>query len=550
MGYNQYMATTRESGRGRTAAILVLLALLAALALRGSTLFLIDRPLRGVSDATGIIRYNPWSDIGVRLVGGPDAYYHLRRARLAAYGADMTFDHWTDYPAGSVIHWPQTYDRLLGFFYGNIFNCGLLFMKLVPVAAGMLAVLAGWLVLRRRFGDLAWYPLLVLALAPAAVFPTVYAAIDHHCAEILFSLLALAGIAVGGKIRFPVMLLALTGAWASAPSWPFIAALLVAGNATHYLPARAALVALLLVAVGLLAGSSIYLADPWLAAVAEAQPLLSAGTLFRAVVALSPGFLMLPVACLWWWRARHDGAAAGLLAMTMLALPLTLIEARFTIFLILPAAAALMETMRWLYQRGARQGALVMAALCLLPLARGLAELPDWAQDVPGAFTTARWLRQHVVVVPRYGLQHPAWPGDLGQPQIQPAFGVAARWDWGHHLLAVGDIPVAANPFHTGVGGRNLAHGIFFSDPATATALADSANIRVLALEDFAASGYANHYRDAGNVPLYRSLWYRLYYDGADTLGWRLRGAFTADGVKVQIWTRAGWPAEIAPIGQ
>ena len=393
----------------------------------------------------------------------------------------------------------------------------------------MLALIVVIPLLSRRYGFLAWYPLLVMALAPAHVFPTSYAAIDHHCLELLFSLLAVAGLAAGGWSGIAIMAAALAGAWASVPSWPLPVAVILAGLAVQRLPSWSAAAALLLVTGGFLAASAFYLLDPWLSAVAEAQPLLSVGAFFRAIVALSPGFLLLPAAALWWWRARQERAAAGLLAATAIALPLVFIEARFVLFLTLPAAAALMETLRWLHGRGARKSAVLLAVLCLLPLGRGLAELPEWSRDIPGAAATARYLLEFV----------PGVAGDPGQPLSTPDYGVAARWDWGHHLLALSGIPVAANPFHTGAAGRALAHGIFFRDPATATALADSTAIRILVLEDFAASGYADRYRDAGNVPLYLSLWYRLYYDNDQSLGWRLNGKSTVDGT-IQVWVRDG----------
>lgn len=458
------------------------------------------------------------------LAGGPDAWYHLRRAQLAAAGQPLTFDAWTGFPFGNTCHWPQGYALLLGVAYRA---GGITGVAAVPVLAGLLALAAALPVLRQRFGDGAWYPLLLVSLGPAALFPTLWSAIDHHCLEILCSVLAVAGLAVpdwrGGVTLVATVLLA----YGSIPSWPLLAVLAAAGYAARLLPPRAAALLLLAAAFALLAGTSAYLSDPWLDTVAETKPLLSTAALFRAVVALSPGVLLLPLAVLWWGRDLGNGAAAGLLALTLLALPLTVIETRFAYFLVLPTAAAVAETLRWLQRRGVRRAVVVLLGVfCLLPLVRGLGELPQWVEDMPAVRALAQQL--HTLLPPA---------GDPLRPLTRPAYGVAARWDAGHHLLAAG-IPVAANPFHTSAAGRVLAHDVMLAAPETATALADAHGIRVLVLDDMVRSGYAGVADSGRRAPLPQSLWARLYAAGDTTVGWRKAAEFDGEISRVQVWTR------------
>ncbi len=461
------------------------------------------------------------------LAGGPDAWYHLRRAQLVAAGQPLTFDAWTGYPFGNTCHWPQGYALLLGTAYRA---GGIAAVAAVPLLAGLLALAAALLVFRQRFGGGAWYPLLLLALAPALLFPTVYSAIDHHCLEVLCSVLVLAGLAVPGWRGAVLLVAAVLLAYGSIPSWPLIAALAVAGYAACRLPPRVAVLLVLLAALALLAGTSVYLSDPWLDTVAETRPMLSVAALFRAVVALSPGVLLLPLAVLWWGRDMRDGVAAGLLTLTLLALPLQVIETRFAYFLVLPSAAAAMETLRWLRQRNVRPGPVVLLGVfCLLPSLRGLGELPQWVEDMPAVRAIARQL--HTLLPPA---------GDPLQPQTRPAYGVAARWDWGHHLLAIGGLPVAASPFHTGAAGRVLAHDLMFAVPETANALADAHGIRVLLLDDMVQSGYAGVADSGMRAPLPQSLWARLYVAGDTTLGWCRVAELDGDRSRVQVWTR-GW---------
>jgi len=105
---------------------------------------------------------------------------------------------------------------------------------------------------------------------------------------------------------------------------------------------------------------------------------------------------------------------------------------------------------------------------------------------------------------------------------------------------------VAANPFHTGTAGRAVTHGIFFSEPITAAALADDQGIRCLVLDDFFANGYAARYAREGNCALGQSLWAQLYYAGRHDCGWRRYATITDGGMTIQIWVRDGWPTRFA----
>lgn len=448
-----------------------------------------------------------------RLAGGPDAFYHLRRAEIAAEGALPARDLWTDFPWGQEIHWPPLYDLLLG---GVLRAAGPAALVLLPVLLGAAAVLllAPWA--RGLLGGGASYALLAYALLPAAAYPTVLGALDHHGFEAFLFVAALAGAARGDMTGLSVAAAAVALSAASVPAWPVSAAAALLALLLRFAPAGGAGAALAAAAAAAgalalpLAGRA-YLGDPWMHDIGEAQPLVASGRdLLRAVVALSPGFLLIPLALALWWRRRAEPAASAALAAAAVALPLALLGARFTIYLAVPAALALAESAAWAARRHGRRVAILLAAVALLPPVRGLAEIPTWPADPSPALAAA-------LDAIRTGTP-PA--GDDRDPLATPAWGVAAAWDLGHHVLALGRRPATANPFHVGRAGRIAAHRVLFSPPAGGTAAADALRVRCLLLTNLVATGYAGAYRLPGGPPPIESLFGRLYYRGEAGLGW------------------------------
>jgi hypothetical protein len=302
-----------------------------------------------------------------------------------------------------------------------------------------------------------------------------------------------------------------------------------------------------------------YFVTPWFGEIEEARPLIREGAdIFKAVVMLSPGIALIPVAVSRWWRRRtidsiemnatdeyhsagpagaagNSGAACAALAATAVALPLALLQARFLVVLAVPAALAAGEAVTFARGRYGARAALFLAIVSLLPVGRGLSEIVQWKPDPPpGVHDAFLFLRDAT----------PS-PGDYHDPTARPEYGVVAAWDLGHHILALGRRPAIANAFHTGISGRELAHTILFSEPLRATATADSISARYLFLTDLGSGGYAKNHRRPDQPRVIESLFGRLYYRGEPALGWKLVHAsnhgFTFEEIRVpwvQIWER------------
>jgi hypothetical protein len=492
-----------------------------------------------------------FSPAGLCLAGGPDAYYQLRRAELAAEGTLASFDAWTNFPDGDHIHWPSPYAHLLG---GALNGAGAFGLLIVPVLAGLAAIAVfSWLARRLAAGDSRTcsheFATLAYAILPAAVYPTVFGAIDHHCLE---GLLLLGAIAVAGSGRdddrqgtlwrgVGGILVGGLGA-AFITTWPIASAASAATTGVRLCRKPGAL-ALILLAAALavpVAGWS-YFSTPWFAEIEEARPLIRNGRdFFKAVVMLSPGFALFPWAIFRWVRrhvapAAESGAAAAALAATAVAIPLALLQARFLVVLAVPAALAIGEVAAAARQRYGVRPALFFMIVSLLPIGRGLAEIPMWKPDpLPGVHNALVFLRDKTP---------PA--GEFLDPSTRPAYGVVAAWDLGHHILALGMRPAVANAFHTGVTGRDAADGILFSDTATATALADSVGARYLFLTNLVTGSYAREHRSENQPPTIEGLYGRLYLRGEAGIGWRLvyasHSGFTFEDTQVpwvQIWER------------
>lgn len=471
------------------------------------------------------------TDTGWSWAGGPDAWYQFRRAELAATGASLAPDMWINYPYGETVHWSETYARLLGLLLavgGPAALAGL------PIATGVAAAaLVAALLARADLPGGRWAGALY-AILPATAYPTALGAIDHHCLEALWAAIALIGGAQGGRRGISVSLFAIGAATLTVPAWPTIALLTALPSALRMPRRGVALVALGCGALALpLAGWS-YFSNPWIQSIEEAKPLISSPQdLARAVVMLSPGFVLLPLALADWWRRRREPVASALLAATAIGLPLALLQARFCLYLAIPCAAAAGYALS-LAKNHARL-AVILLALCFLPPLRGALDMRSWAADPDPAVRNALTFLS----------ENTPQAGDPSHSDILPAYGVVAAWDLGHHILALGHRPAIADPFHTGAAGRNIAAHILFDTPAEATAAADVVPAPILFLTNLAA-GYAHLTRLPGQPSPMDSLYGSLYFRQDTRLGWRRAYAssdsFFFEGIiipSVQIWIRS-----------
>lgn len=448
----------------------------------------------------------PQADTLLHLRGGPDAYYHLRRAELAAQGRLERFDAWVNYPAGLRVHWPPLYDLALG----AVHRCGgAAALSAVPVVVGttFLLVLCPWAA--RLLGANAGLAVLLLAVLPAAVRPTLWGAIDHHGLEALLFAAALSAAAAGGRRGLAGAAAVAAASAFLIPSWPVPATAVLLAIVLRGASAARAGTALVVGAAFLpLAGRS-YWVDPWVRIVTEAQPLLggvesaSGGLLF-----LSAGLPLLPFAMIRWWRRRDDPAAAAALAAAATALPLALIQIRFRNVLVVPAAFALVEFFGASRGAGRRLAGLLLAASCFMGAGTSVVEARRPSPLLPHLEGAIRMLRD---------LTPPA--GDPFDPLSRPAYGVVAEAEVSPYLLALARRPVLTSPFHGPSEGMDAAHRILFLPPAEATAWADSAGARYLLLTRIPPA-YIEAYRIDTDLPVETSLYARLYFFGDADAGW------------------------------
>lgn len=499
-------------------------------------------------------------DEGWRWAGGPDSWYHARRALLASEGHAFAMDAWINYPFGESVHWPPAWTRTLGiaFRLGGPFAAALL-----PVVVGTLTSLLLFAAFRAPVSgsDMAGpgqspaassrervrRPLAAsFAILPALVYPSVLGALDHHAIELLWYALAIWGLSRDDPRGTAAAIAAVLLALVSVPAWPVVATLTASGLAFRYAEAggrpRLGVLALAVAALSLPAAGWSYFSDPWIRGIDEARPLLASPLdLARAVVMLGPGFCLLPFALPRWWRERKRADASLFLVATAIGLPLALLQIRFIPYLafasmgalVLFAGAAILDR---------RLRALLLLA-SMLPPARGLVEIASWPPDPPPALSRAlAWVREHT--------PSPGDPTDAGR---LPAWGVVSAWDLGNHVLGVAGRAAVADAFHTGGQGRTVAARVLGDEPLSATREADAVPAPVLVLTNL-GWGYARSQRLAGQPAPIDSLYGRLYFRSDRDLGWRLGYAspetFLFEGAKVpevQVWIREGaWASDTA----
>lgn len=132
------------------------------------------------------------------LLPGYDEYYHMRRIlySVANFPHTLWFDSYLNYPQGLEITWPPLFDQLTAafcFLLGQRSPGGVeMAASLFPILIGVAAIAVVYFLVRELFDHkTALLAAFMTALAPYYLLYTMFAALDHHCLEVLFSLVIL-----------------------------------------------------------------------------------------------------------------------------------------------------------------------------------------------------------------------------------------------------------------------------------------------------------------------------------------------------------------------
>ena len=126
---------------------------------------------------------------------GYDEYYHMRRILYTVihFPDTLWFDSYLNYPHGLEITWPPLFDQIsaaLCVALGQHSKPGIeLTASFVPLIIGLIAIVVVYYIVRELFDHkVALLAAFMTALAPYYLLYTMFAALDHHCLEVLFSL--------------------------------------------------------------------------------------------------------------------------------------------------------------------------------------------------------------------------------------------------------------------------------------------------------------------------------------------------------------------------
>jgi oligosaccharyl transferase (archaeosortase A-associated) len=132
------------------------------------------------------------------LLPGYDEYYHMRRILFTVihFPNTLWFDSYLNYPQGLEITWPPLFDQIsaaLCVALGQHSKSGVeLAASFVPLIIGLIAIVVVYYIVRELFDHkVALLAALMTALAPYYLLYTMFAALDHHCLEVLFLLIIL-----------------------------------------------------------------------------------------------------------------------------------------------------------------------------------------------------------------------------------------------------------------------------------------------------------------------------------------------------------------------
>ncbi len=140
---------------------------------------------------------NSLTENGV-LLPGYDEYYHMRRILFTAnhFPHTLWFDSYLNYPRGLEITWPPLFDQISAAFcvaFGQHSKAGVeMAASFVPLIIGIIAIIVVYYIVRELFDHkVALLAAFMAALAPYYLLYTMFAALDHHCLEVLLSLIIL-----------------------------------------------------------------------------------------------------------------------------------------------------------------------------------------------------------------------------------------------------------------------------------------------------------------------------------------------------------------------
>ncbi len=132
------------------------------------------------------------------LLPGYDEYYHMRRIlyTVTHFPNTLWFDSYLNYPRGLEITWPPLFDQISAAFcvaLGQNSRAGVeLAAGFVPMIIGIIAIVVVYYIVRELFDHkVALLAAFMTTLAPYYLLYTMFAALDHHCLEVLFSLIVL-----------------------------------------------------------------------------------------------------------------------------------------------------------------------------------------------------------------------------------------------------------------------------------------------------------------------------------------------------------------------
>ncbi|HPS91951.1 MAG TPA: oligosaccharyl transferase, archaeosortase A system-associated [Methanothrix sp.] len=132
------------------------------------------------------------------LLPGYDEYYHMRRILFTAlhFPNTLWFDSYLNYPYGLQITWPPLFDQIsaaLCVALGQHSKPGIEMVAcFAPLIFGLIAIAAVYYIVRELFDHkVALLAAFMAALAPYYLLYTMFAAMDHHCLEVLLLIIVL-----------------------------------------------------------------------------------------------------------------------------------------------------------------------------------------------------------------------------------------------------------------------------------------------------------------------------------------------------------------------
>jgi oligosaccharyl transferase (archaeosortase A-associated) len=132
------------------------------------------------------------------LLPGYDEYYHMRRILFTVnhFPNTLWFDSYLNYPNGFDITWPPLFDQISAAFcaaLGQHSKAGVeMAASFVPIIIGIMALITVYYIVREVFDhNVALLAAFMAALAPYYLLYTMFAAMDHHCLEVLLYLITI-----------------------------------------------------------------------------------------------------------------------------------------------------------------------------------------------------------------------------------------------------------------------------------------------------------------------------------------------------------------------